>query len=136
MLARRHRHCYIARQVAWLYCGYTCRLYSAMPLRLFASRAPRTFCQGGLRARRVHLRVLERFFLGELLKTAMLVLSRKVGERILIGNHVTVTVVRITGGGVRIGIEAPPEMAVIREELQDGLRSRVDPPQQDSLNRR
>ena len=48
----------------------------------------------------------------------MLVLSRKVGERILIGDRVTVTVVRITGGGVRLGIEAPPEMAVIREELQ------------------
>jgi carbon storage regulator len=48
----------------------------------------------------------------------MLVLSRKVGERILIGDQVTVTVVRITGGGVRLGIEAPPELAVIREELQ------------------
>jgi carbon storage regulator len=48
----------------------------------------------------------------------MLVLSRKVGERILIGDQVTVTVVRITGGGVRIGIEAPEEMAVIREELR------------------
>jgi carbon storage regulator len=48
----------------------------------------------------------------------MLVLSRKVGERILIGDRVTVTVVRITGGGVRLGIEAPAEMAVIREELQ------------------
>ena len=55
------------------------------------------------------------------LPTAMLVLSRKVGERILIGDHVTVTVVRITGGGVRLGIEAPPEMAVIREELQGEL---------------
>jgi carbon storage regulator len=51
----------------------------------------------------------------------MLVLSRKVGERILIGDHVTVTVVRIAGGGVRLGIEAPLEMAVIREELQGKL---------------
>ena len=51
----------------------------------------------------------------------MLVLSRKVGERILIGDQITVTVVRISGGGVRLGIEAPPEMAVIREELQDNL---------------
>ncbi len=48
----------------------------------------------------------------------MLVLSRKVGERILIGDQVTVTVVRISGGGVRLGIEAPSEMAVIREELK------------------
>lgn len=51
----------------------------------------------------------------------MLVLSRKVGERILIGDQVIVTVVRISGGGVRIGIEAPAEMAVIREELQHSL---------------
>ncbi len=48
----------------------------------------------------------------------MLVLSRKVGERILIGDKISVTIVRISGGGVRLGIEAPPEMAVIREELK------------------
>jgi carbon storage regulator len=51
----------------------------------------------------------------------MLVLSRKVGERILIGDEIAVTVVRVTGGGVRIGIEAPAEMPVIREELKPGL---------------
>ena len=39
----------------------------------------------------------------------MLALSRKVGERILIGKDVTVTVVRITGGGVRIGIDCLPK---------------------------
>jgi len=48
----------------------------------------------------------------------MLVLSRKAGERIWIGDEISVTVVRITGGGVRIGIEAPHEMPVIREELK------------------
>ena len=53
----------------------------------------------------------------------MLVLSRKVGERIWIGENISVTVVRITGGGVRIGIEAPTEMAVIREELKQKLES-------------
>jgi carbon storage regulator len=53
----------------------------------------------------------------------MLVLSRKVGERILVGDQVTVTVVRIANGAVRIGIEAPPEMAVIREELQQRMES-------------
>ena len=51
----------------------------------------------------------------------MLVLSRKVGERILIGENIAVTVVRITGGGVRIGIEAPAELPVVREELQQVL---------------
>jgi carbon storage regulator len=48
----------------------------------------------------------------------MLVLSRKVGERIWIGDQIAVTVVRITGGGVRLGIEAPEEFAVVREELK------------------
>ena len=48
----------------------------------------------------------------------MLVLSRKVGERIWIGNDISITVVRITGGGVRLGIEAPSEMPVVREELK------------------
>lgn len=51
----------------------------------------------------------------------MLVLSRKVGERIWIGDDISVTVVRITGGGVRIGIEAPSEMPVVREELKTKL---------------
>ena len=55
-------------------------------------------------------------------RIGMLVLSRKVGERILIGDQITVTVVRVTGGGVRLGIEAPSEMAVIREELQHDLQ--------------
>jgi carbon storage regulator len=48
----------------------------------------------------------------------MLVLSRKVGERIWIGDEISITVVRITGGGVRLGIEAPAEMPVVREELK------------------
>ncbi|MCH7729838.1 MAG: carbon storage regulator CsrA [Planctomycetes bacterium] len=51
----------------------------------------------------------------------MLVLSRKVGERILIGENISVTVVRVTGGGVRLGIEAPAELPVIREELRNRL---------------
>ena len=53
----------------------------------------------------------------------MLVLSRKVGERIWIGDQIAVTVVRITGGGVRLGIEAPPEMAVVREELKKKIEA-------------
>ena len=51
----------------------------------------------------------------------MLVLSRKVGERIRIGDKIAVTVVKIGHGGVRIGIEAPPELAVVREELAKEL---------------
>jgi carbon storage regulator len=47
----------------------------------------------------------------------MLVLSRKVGERVLIGDQIAVTIVRVNGNGVRLGIEAPAEMVVVREEL-------------------
>jgi carbon storage regulator len=50
----------------------------------------------------------------------MLVLSRKVGERIVVGDKVTITVVRLAQGSVRIGIEAPAEMAIVREELLHG----------------
>jgi carbon storage regulator len=47
----------------------------------------------------------------------MLVLSRKTGERIMIGDQVTITVVRIGPNNVRIGIEAPRDMNIVREEL-------------------
>lgn len=47
----------------------------------------------------------------------MLVLSRKPGEKILIGENVTVTIVRIGPNTVRIGIEAPRDMNIVREEL-------------------
>ena len=48
----------------------------------------------------------------------MLVLSRKVGEKILIGDEIAVTVVRVAQGIVRIGVEAPREMAIVREEIK------------------
>jgi carbon storage regulator len=51
----------------------------------------------------------------------VLVLSRKVGERIQIGDKICITVVKIGHGGVRIGVEAPPELAVVREELAEEL---------------
>ena len=47
----------------------------------------------------------------------MLVLSRKPGERILIGSDIAVTIVRIGPNNVRVGIEAPRSMNVVREEL-------------------
>jgi len=52
-------------------------------------------------------------------KKQMLVLSRKAGERILIGDDVAITVVRIGPNSVRIGIEAPKSMNIVREELID-----------------
>jgi carbon storage regulator len=47
----------------------------------------------------------------------MLVLSRKVGESILIGESIRVTVVQANNGNIRLGIDAPPEVIVLREEL-------------------
>jgi carbon storage regulator len=52
----------------------------------------------------------------------MLVLSRRVGEKILIGDSVAVTIVRIAPGIVRVGIEAPAEMPIVREELREQLK--------------
>jgi carbon storage regulator len=47
----------------------------------------------------------------------MLVLSRKPGERVLIGENVSVTIVRIGPNSVRLGIDAPRELNIVREEL-------------------
>lgn len=47
----------------------------------------------------------------------MLVLSRKPGERILIGDDVAITIVRIGPNTVRLGIDAPRDMNIVREEL-------------------
>jgi carbon storage regulator len=48
----------------------------------------------------------------------MLVLSRKESERIRLGNSIVVTVVRVSGDKVRLGIDAPPDVLVLREELE------------------
>lgn len=47
----------------------------------------------------------------------MLVLSRKKNERIVIGQNIVVQVIRVTGGAVRLGIEAPLEVSIRRDEL-------------------
>jgi carbon storage regulator len=54
----------------------------------------------------------------------MLVLSRKTSERILIGDEIAITVVRIGPNSVRIGIEAPKTMNIVREELCDFSQQR------------
>ncbi|MCH7782683.1 carbon storage regulator CsrA [candidate division KSB1 bacterium] len=47
----------------------------------------------------------------------MLVLTRKVGESINIGNNIKVTIINMDGGQVRLGIEAPRDVIVHREEI-------------------
>ncbi len=49
----------------------------------------------------------------------MLVLTRRVNEEIVIDGHIRVTVVDIKGGRVRLGITAPPSVAVVRHEILD-----------------
>ena len=47
----------------------------------------------------------------------MLVLSRRIGENLIIGDDITVSILSIKGGQVRIGIEAPKDLSVHREEI-------------------
>ena len=48
----------------------------------------------------------------------MLVLSRRQSERIRLGDSIVVTIVRVSGDKVRLGIEAPPDVLVLRDELR------------------
>lgn len=51
----------------------------------------------------------------------MLVLTRKIGEGIVIDDDVTITVVEVKGGNVRIGIDAPREKKIYRQEIFDRI---------------
>jgi len=57
----------------------------------------------------------------------MLVLSRKPDEAIVIGGEVTVSVLSVRGKQVRLGIEAPREVAVNREEVHRRIKAHVKP---------
>jgi carbon storage regulator len=61
----------------------------------------------------------------------MLVLSRREHERIRLGDSIVVTVVRLAGDKVRLGIEAPADVVVLRDELtpRDQPRPLLDPPE-------
>jgi carbon storage regulator len=53
----------------------------------------------------------------------MLVLSRKQGEQIKIGQGITVTVLGIRGGVLKLGIDAPPHLRILRGELTEWINS-------------
>ena len=53
----------------------------------------------------------------------MLILTRRVGETLMIGDEVTVTVLGVKGNQVRIGVNAPRDVAVHREEIYDRIKS-------------
>ena len=52
----------------------------------------------------------------------MLTISRREGERILIGDDVVIEIVEVSGGSVRLGITAPKERRIYREELWDRVK--------------
>jgi carbon storage regulator len=56
----------------------------------------------------------------------MLILTRRVGETLMIGDEVTVTVLGVKGNQVRIGVNAPRDVAVHREEIYDRIKTEQD----------
>lgn len=52
----------------------------------------------------------------------MLILSRRIGESLIIGDEVVVTVLGVNGNQVRLGVKAPKEVPVNREEIQERIR--------------
>ena len=56
----------------------------------------------------------------------MLILTRRVGETVVIGNEITVTVLGVKGNQVRIGVNAPKDVAVHREEIYERIKREED----------
>ena len=57
----------------------------------------------------------------------MLILTRRVTESLMIGNDVTVTILGIKGNQVRVGVQAPRDLAVHREEVFERIREEQGP---------
>jgi carbon storage regulator len=57
------------------------------------------------------------------MENKMLILSRKLNETIVINDNIKVTLVESSNGKVRLGIDAPPEVPVYRQEIYDAIQS-------------
>jgi carbon storage regulator len=58
----------------------------------------------------------------------VLILTRRVGEAVMIGDDITVTVLRVKGNQVRIGVNAPKSVSVQREEIFNRIKREADEP--------
>lgn len=64
----------------------------------------------------------------------MLVLSRKESEKIMLGDSIVLTIVRVSGDRVRLGIEAPSDMLILRKELDPAELDQSDPSNQRNIS--
>jgi carbon storage regulator CsrA len=65
----------------------------------------------------------------------MLVLSRKLGEKVVIGGGITVTVLDVIGGRIRLGIDAPDDVRILRGELACWLEADAGQTEPDAVVR-
>ncbi len=64
----------------------------------------------------------------------MLVLSRKINQKIRIGNDVVITIVSVSENNVKIGIEAPSSVKILREELYESVKQQVNEAQKSTFD--
>ncbi|MFZ7186837.1 carbon storage regulator CsrA [Avibacterium avium] len=56
----------------------------------------------------------------------MLILTRKVGESLLIGDEISITILSVRGNQIKVGVNAPKEVSVYREEIYQRIREAKD----------